>query len=546
MKLGEFHPRRGTRSLSVLVAVGASLLAAGCTNTATKDSGGAALTDKVIPTFTWGLEAAPPSLDYAKSYASTAQSVLPLVTEPLERVASDGTFTPAVAASVTQPDATTIVYKLRSDARFSDGQPLKPEDVVWSIEHAVSPTAQSLAAIPGGVKKVSVTGPSEVTVKLPSAAPTARAGLAIAALVQEAKFAKAHAKDLGNADAPPVGTGPYKIDQFDAQKITLSRNASYAGTKPAPDKVVFSVVTDDNSRQLALRSGSIDGGQITNLKSGSQWRAIPGATVYSTAAFIQDFIALDTSKAPFDDVHVRRAVAYAIDKPGLAKAAFGDFATPLNSLVPAGELAGVAGSTKKAQQFVDGLPQYGFDMAKAKAELAKSATPKGFTTTVEYQSAIPWQKLAVLSLQQNLAPLGVTITPKSVTPNEWAAKFSQHQLTGLSPTGPFGATTPDPASLLGQFVGKDNIGPQRINIANWTTAKVEQALPTVNTAGTAASRWAATRTILSEVADQVPYVPLFTENTAFALREGYGFVKKDIDFYDVVNGGWIYDVKATA
>ncbi|WP_369028960.1 ABC transporter substrate-binding protein [Streptomyces adonidis] len=525
-----------------------TLTATACTsgdNTTDTTDRAARTTDKAVPVVNWALPNAPASLDYAKSYDNeTTGAVMALVTEPLERVSSTGRFTPQLATSVTQPNPTTLVYKLRPGVKFSSGAELTAEDVAWSIGHFSSDTAQT-SALGQKVAGAEVTGPLEVTVRLKAAVPTARAGIAITTLVEEAKYAKAHAKTLGNAGTAPVGTGPYRVASQTAEKITLVRNPAYARTKPAADKVVFSFIADDTARQLALRSGEIDGGPVTDRRSAAQWKAIPGATLYTEPSLARDFLAMDVTRAPFDDVHVRRAVAHSVDRAGIMKAAFGSLATPMTGLVPAQELAGVAGSEQTAKTFLDSLPQYPLDETRAKAELAKSAHPQGFSTTIEYVKDYPWQELAVLSIQQNMKPLGVTITPKAVTVNEWYAKFFQHQLTGLSLPFGFEAGYPDPASLLGKLVGKTNIGPQKINIANWTTADVDEAQATVAAAGPDSTRWAAARTILGAVAEHVPYVPLFTEDEAFVVRKGFAFEGSGLTSFDLANGSWIFRLKAT-
>ncbi|MET8976851.1 ABC transporter substrate-binding protein [Streptomyces sp. NPDC004539] len=531
--------------LVVLTTVAATACSGGDGSGDTGGSGAKKASDRTLPVVNWALPNAPASLDYAKSYDNnTTGAVMSLVTEPLERVSSTGEFTPNLATSVTQPDATTLVYKLRSGVKFASGAELTAQDVAWSIEHFTAEEAQT-AVLGQKVGSVTVTGPLEVTVKLTAPAPTARAGIALATLVEEASFAKAHAKDLGNAGTAPVGTGPYQVDSQTAGKITLVRNPQYARTKPAPDKVVFSVIPDDNARQLALRSGEIDGGPVNALKNAAQWKAIPGTTLHASPSLSQNFLAMDVTKAPFDDVHVRRAVALSVERDGIMKAGFGEYAEAMKGLIPAGELAGVAGSRQAADTFLAGLPQYAHDPAAAKAELAKSAHADGFSTTIEYVKDYPWQELTVLSLQENLRPLGVTITPKPVTANDWYAKLFKHQLTGITLPFGFGASYPDPSALLGKLVGKANIGAQKINIANWTTPEVDKAQQTVMTAGPAATRWAASKTILTQVADQVPYVPLFTEDEVYAVGENLTLTGTGLTSFDLSNGGWIFSVKAT-
>ncbi|MFF4507118.1 ABC transporter substrate-binding protein [Streptomyces sp. NPDC001401] len=538
--------RRTMLSAAILTAL-TTVAATACTSdNDTATTGTKRTTGKPIAVVNWALPNAPASLDYAKSYDNNSTgAVMSLVTEPLERVSSTGEFTPDLAASVAQPNTTTLVYRLRSGVKFSNGREMTAQDVAWSIEHFTAETAQT-AALGQKVGSVSVTGPLEVTVKLKAPVPTARAGIALATLVEDADFAKAHAKTLGNVGTAPIGTGPYKVASQTAEKTTLVRNPQYTRTRAAADKVVFSVIPDDTARQLALRSGSVDGGPVTNRKSVAQWKAIPDATVYASPSLSQDFLAMDVTRAPFDDVHVRRAVAHSIDIAGIMKAGFDAYARPMTGLVPAGELAGVAGSQGSAEAFLSGLPQYELSEAKAKAELAKSAHPQGFSTTIEYVKDYPWQELTVLNIQRNMQPLGVKITPKPVTANEWYAKFYQHELTGITLPFGFGASYPDPAPLLGKLVGEANIGPQKINIANWSTPEVDKAQQVVTIAGPRAPRWTAAKTILTEVADQVPYIPLFTEDEVYALGKGLAFDKSGITSFDLSNGSWIFSLKPTA
>lgn len=536
-------PRRLLAAAALLTATG--LVTSACVSS-TSGNSAAATTNATIPVLNWALPYAPTSLDYAKNYDNNSTgAIMSLVTEPLEQVSAAGTFTPDLATSVKQPDATTLVYELRSGVKFSDGSALTAADVAWSILHFSASTAQS-SALGQDVTGATATGPLEVTVKLGAAVPTARTGIDLSTLVEEAKFAKAHASTLGNSGAAPIGTGPYKVASETASTVTLVRNAEFTRTKPAPDKVVFTVISDDNARQLALRSGTINGGPVTDLRSGDEWKAIPGAMVYPSQSLSEDFISFDTSKAPFNDVHVRRAIAYSVDRTGIAHAGFDDFAAPLTSLVPSAELSGVAGSASAAAAFTASLPQYKLSQSSAKSELAQSAYPSGFTATIQYVSDQPWEQLAAESLQQAVKPLGINLTLKSVTSNQWYSQFFQHTLTGINMPFEFGASAPDPASLLGKLVGSTNIGPQKLNMANWSTSAVDQAQSVISVAGANAARWQAAQTILSAVADQVPYIPLFTEDEVYATGKGFAITGAGLTQFSLSNGTWIYLVKATS
>jgi len=496
---------------------------------------------------TWAWSTPPTSLDITKDFSiSGPVGIMSLVTEPLQRLSRTGGLTPVLARAVTQPNPNTVVYDLRSGVRFSDGQPLTAQDVVWSLRYVMRPQAQTAGAFSTFVTGVTATAPLQVTIRFKHPIALAEANLAVASYVQEATFAQAHEKSLGSAGAVPVGTGPYKVSSYTAQGVTLSRNPYYQGEKPAAEKITFTTIPQDTSAQLAMRSGSIQGTEITDLKATSQWEKISGSSLYSAPALMSDFLSMDTSKPPFDDVHLRKAVAYSIDRAGVAKAAFGSHASVLPSILPIGEIAPVAPSSAEAQNFLNQLPQYNLDPAKAKSELAQSQYPHGLSITVPYRSTSPESELVVLNLQQNMKPLGVTITPKPETPAQWGASLFQHTMTGLQVITQFTASVPDPSNLLGPggVVGKVNIAPGRMNIANWATPPIDQVIDQMQSPD-AASRWSATKTILTGIANDVPYVPLFDPDNVYVLADGYNFTKA-VNIFDFLNGDWAFFLRTTS
>ncbi|WP_329576428.1 MULTISPECIES: ABC transporter substrate-binding protein [unclassified Streptomyces] len=548
MKTFSARSRRTAHALvggTLLLSLTATACAGGGTDETDSNSPTAKLSDKDIPAFTFALYSQPPGYDKATSTQPvTTGSFMSLVTEPLERTSPTGAFTPALAEKVTQPDPTTIVYQLRSGVKFSNGAPLTAEDVAWSITHTATPPAQTATSVQS-FKSARVTGDRQVTVKLKEAAPNARAGLAGAALIQEKKFATAHKSKLGTSEAIPVGTGPYTVTSASASGSTLARRNTYWGSMPKAKKINIKVIPEDNSAQLAMRSGEVNLRQLTNVKTTPQWRAVPGTTVYSAPSSALNFLTMDVTKAPFNDIHVRRAIAHAVDMSGLVKGAWGGEATPHKGFLPAQNLAGVAGGKNNAQKFLDALPAYDFDLKKAKAELSRSKHKDGFSTTVNYLDSVPATKVLALSLQQNLKTVGIDVQAKSTTLNAWSAKFFQHKLTGLNLAFGFSTSAPDPSSMLSQVVGKDNIGPQKLNIANFTTPEVEKARPVVASAGADTPRWKASQTLLTQIAEQAPYVPLPSENFVMAMGKGFASSTGKITTEDFFDGSWALHLRAT-
>lgn len=535
---------RGT----LLVAGSLALVASSCaaqTGRTTAASGG---NDRAIPSFTYALSDLPTSLNSMTAKLETAR-VSALVTEPLEQISFQNgavTFKPGLATSVTEPAAATLVYKLR-DAKFSDGSPLTAEDVAWSITAAAAPTAETAGNLQG-FGSAKVTGPLQVTITWKYPNPNLRASLSLAGvLVQEATFAQAHRKDLGTSAALPIGTGPYKFESQNAQDIVLTPNPSYWGSRPKVQKLTFTAIAQDNSAQLAMRSGTLQGTKIADLKTTSQWQGIKGTSLHTAHDLTSDLVSMDTSKPPFDDIHVRKAIGYAIDRQGIAAAAFGGHADQLQTLVPSAELAGVA-SEQEIKTFLDQLPQQEFSIEKAKAELAQSVHPNGFSVEVPYVNTVTWERLLLLNLQENLKPLGITITPKPVPQGQWYQTFFSHQATGIQLINRFSTTLPDPSGLFYAFIGKATMQPNFPNSANFTTPSVETAYPALapETAYkfSKEQRWDATKSIATEISNQVPYVPLYSEHTVYALAAGYTYTQTPT-LLDVLSGAWIQFIRAT-
>jgi peptide/nickel transport system substrate-binding protein len=178
-------------------------------------------------------------------------------------------------------------------------------------------------------------------------------------------------------------------------QIILVPNPDYWGRKPYLSKVIFTVVGDGNARVLQLRSGTVDAidtvppNQVQSLRSAGQSVEI----VYGQSNLL---IPLNEGVKPFQDRNVRLALSYALDRAAVSKVGYFGFAKPALSALPPG--------TSFYQ------PNYGvpYDLAKAKALLAKSSVPNGFTFTL----TVPAGNAAFSALAQiwaaSLKQIGVT------------------------------------------------------------------------------------------------------------------------------------------
>ena len=498
----------------------------------TGDGGG----KQTAASFTFALPAAPTSLDIARNYDTVIMQVMSLATEPLERLTQSGELEPNLAASVSEPDDRTIVYELRPDAKFSDGTPVTAEDVAWSIEHTFARGTQTATQTVTSIASVRA-GENEVTVNLRRPDPTTRQNIAFLAFIEQRRFAEAHPKDLGSPGAEPIGTGPYKVASNTPDAITLERNQYYWGTAPVADRISFTFIPTDPTAQLAMRSGEIQGALVQDLKTGPAWEAIDGTKLESLPSLTSIYVSLDVANPPFDDVHLRRAIAYSIDRENLATDLYGENAILLRSLLPAGAFSYVAGGTDEAQAFLDSLPQYEFDLDKARAELAQSRYARGLSFELTYITGAGWSKLTALNLEQNLKQIGVDVKLRAVSQTQWGTTIVQHRDLGMQLMEGFSAP-PDPNGGLVLVIGRETAVENSYNTSNWTTPDVETARDTLINGTDRAARYEATKRVLSDIQDQLPYIPLYSPELVIALGGGFGFDEVPTQL-DLTSGAWV-------
>jgi peptide/nickel transport system substrate-binding protein len=134
----------------------------------------------------------------------------------------------------------------------------------------------------------------------------------------------------------PVGTGPFRFVSWasGSKEIVLERNDAYWGGPPAIQRVIFQVSEDATARSQRLIAGQAD--VIDNLAPDTiaQLRGAKGVVVVERPGMNLCYLAMNTKKKPFDDRRVREAVAPAIDKERIVKAAYSGFAKTLATPVP--------------------------------------------------------------------------------------------------------------------------------------------------------------------------------------------------------------------
>jgi len=271
---------------------------------------------------------------------------------------------PSLATSWTF-DGTSATFKLRPSVTFQDGTPFNADAVVFNYRRVWDTTFDAnkgvkfplAATIPfKSVEKV-----DDMTVKVNFT--TSRADTMVLMTTYPAFIQSPTAvQKVTPADYTfkPVGTGPYKVTSYqDASRFELDRNDGYWGTKAPAAKVVIVIKQDANALVSDLLSGAIDASLSPALEQFDQIRNA-GMTIQTSPALVFYGASFNVTKPPFDNVQMRQAAEYAIDKEsittlskGAAKPMYGAIVDSMREYNP--DVQGYKYDTKKAGDMLTAL-----------------------------------------------------------------------------------------------------------------------------------------------------------------------------------------------
>ncbi|MGO1765679.1 MAG: ABC transporter substrate-binding protein, partial [Advenella sp.] len=238
-----------------------------------------------------------------------------LIYDQLVRPSADGTEIVAGLADQWEisPDGKTYTFHLRENAKFSDGQAVTADDVIFSLKRAAGETsgwARFFKPITG-YEKV-----DDRTVKLSLDAPFTPMlnNLALfSASILPAALLQSKGEDFFKA---PVGSGPFSLKAWDkGQRVSLDKNPNYwQEGKPAVEHATLEIIGDDNARILKLKANELDAAMDIPFNQVAMLQNDPNIKTAVAKVFRTDLVQLNTSKKPFDDIRVRQALNYAVNK----------------------------------------------------------------------------------------------------------------------------------------------------------------------------------------------------------------------------------------
>jgi peptide/nickel transport system substrate-binding protein len=504
------------RVTAPLAAASAAVLAFGlaaCSGSAATPSGATA-SSATIPLLRVGRDQDITSLDETKNIYADQVSGLSLDT--LLTYNQQGKLEPYLASSWAQTSPVTYVYHLRHGATFWDGHPVTATDVAYSLNYDRRPGSEVAFAFIH-VKSIVATGPDTVTVVLTQ--PEASWKYVPAeetSFIFEKQFQEAHASTFGLPGTLVMGSGPWIIKSLDPTKgATLVANPHWWGGKVMIQRITFSFFATETSEALAFRAGEIDADP--DISSPKSFASTSGATILSAESCGNGFFSMNTSQPGWDDVHVRRAVAYALNRTDIIAAA-GGYATPIYTFTPPQLLDAVA-SPSQVNGLLASLPLYQYNLAKARQEMAESAYPHGFSATLDTSNdQISIDENEVIAAE--LAKIGIQLKVKAVDTNTLASMDTGPAAQRPTGMGGGGCFQPDP-NTYSDFLGSDNLQVGSWNVADYAPAEVDQLLAQGEASSNSAQRFAVYSKLFQKLQADEPYVGLFVTDSTGAISSKF-------------------------
>jgi peptide/nickel transport system substrate-binding protein len=257
----------------------------------------------------------------------------------------DGSLKPSLAASLTQPDAKTIVVKLQPDAKWQDGKPVTADDVVYTFDLGKRVKDVYFSSAWDYLASVTKTDAQTVTFALnpdrtnPGMTKTALSQTNILPAHIWTELEKSNPKIIEYTNMQPVGSGPYKVESQNAQQVVYIRDDNYwgktlRGKLPVPKKIVHPIFKDNAAGNLAFERNEVDAMQQFTPAIWKMWeeKKLPVKTWFDKSPYFipggMPMLTINTTKPGLNNPRVRRALAHSIDFARIAETAMSRYSEP--------------------------------------------------------------------------------------------------------------------------------------------------------------------------------------------------------------------------
>lgn len=349
---------------------------------------------------------------------------------------------PAVAESWNvSPDGTLWTFKIRQGIRFTNGDPLDANAVVYSLRRVLI-----LSKTPAWLLQQFIAKPEDivavdnytVAIKLKErVAPDlflSVLSFTTSAIVNPREVeAHASGNDMGSGwlTDHSAGSGPYILVKWDRNsQIVLKANPNYWRGKPPIDTIIIKHVPEPATQRLLLEKGDVDIAFGLTADIVQQLRDVKGIRIVEYPVLQLKYIGMNVGNKYLADERVRQAIKYAIDYDGIIRDILRGGAMKVQTIIPYPLLG-----------FNPATPYYR-DVNKAKQLLAEAGYPSGFDIELAYPAGAHPDEEIAQKIQKDLADVGIRVTLRPIAASEMYQRYRQQALQLV--LAEWGSDYPDP------------------------------------------------------------------------------------------------------
>jgi peptide/nickel transport system substrate-binding protein len=440
----------------------------------------------------------------------------------------DMSLAPGLATEWKLVNDTVWEFTLREGVTWSDGQPLTPDDVVFSLMRSANIPNSPLGYAPftRDIASIEVTGPRTVRITTKQPSPVLPANLSALSIV--AKHA-VEGKESGDFDSAAVatGTGPFRLVSFARNdRAVMERNPVYWGEKPEWDRVEMRFIANEGTRSAALLAGDVDmidapsRNDLPRLRRDERFRVVsapgnrsimllPNVITEGGSAEAADNDGQPLARNPLKDLRVRQALSLGIDRKSLAERV----------------LEGTAQATgqfmwPRAYSYTPEIDIPAFDQARAKALLAEAGFPNGFRLTLSAFADRPDFRTVAQAVAQMWTRIGVRTEVNAVPASVYLGRGAKHEY--LMPFFSWGVSTGEAGYVLNNlFITMDSkTGAGPANWGGYSNPQLDALITRAQSTMDDAAREALLIQGQKIVAGDVAAIPLYQIVNFWATRRG--------------------------
>ena len=509
-------------SLLLATAMTLSLVACGGGGTSNSGSGASASGTAAKDTLIIGHYGDTPNFDTHNNLNDNGMRINLSIYDPLVRMDSETyEINPCIAESWTvSEDGTEYTFKIKSGVKFSDGTDMTVDDVVFSLERGMEmPMAVPSFARVVGVEKVD---DSNVKVTLDGPYPEFLFAMALptAGIISKAAFESMGEEAYAQR---PVTTGPYYVEDWKVgEQVILKANEYYHMGEVPIKNVVYQVIGDQNAAVLALEAGDIDAYVDVTQSNFSRIEQNENLQLYVGQAFSMNYLQVNTTKAPFDNLAARQALAYACDKEAILYGILEGYGTVADTFALPEYLG-----------YTDDLNKYPYDLEKAKELFAQAGVDEN--TVIELNLYDENSSQIAQIIQNSLREIGITAKINRSDRSAFEDAALDGRFDVLVTGGTFTAPTIDEVLYSVLHTSQMDVR----NYGQYASEEMDNLLDSARVALDENERAEIYNRVLQLVSEDAPVIPLIwrTKNIA-ANKDLKGVTSNPWSFYNLYEFSW--------